>query len=396
MNERLTTKVPQDLTDLMVDGFDNWRCPNPAYGTPGEYFCGIDGDVSGTDGCYAAKSEETCTISFYESDIESVQEGIPAVSYCTWSGVCLENGEGGSDWCDWDESNCNSCGGKWCLGWDLLDSTEPSTTAQSTTTRQTTTFHTTTAEPTTTVHITTTEPTTTIQSTITRTTVGTTTNTHVDTVDSHKDILNAIADVSSDVTALTAIAENLQAAIDASDCATATASDAQSSTIASTLLLDLTFSSKADFENDWTLVTDSGKWKYQDEAMMIRVGTDGSATYAYTFVSHSQAFQFFMISATGKGKVLKSGDDICRFEVSADAGTSWHNQPVLQLEASSISGSDTLVFTSGDEGLMVRWIVEGNSGNEKCYLQNVRVQGLGDMSSTTSTPLETRRLRRRQ
>lgn len=50
------------------------------------------------------------------------------------------------------------------------------------------------------------------------------------------------------------------------------------------------------------------------------------------------------------------------------------NQPVLQLEASSISGSDTLVFTSGDESLMVRWIVEGNSGNEKCCLQNVRVQ----------------------
>jgi hypothetical protein len=159
--------------------------------------------------------------------------------------------------------------------------------------------------------------------------------------------------------------------------------------------LDLTFSSAADFANDWTLATDSGDWNYNDvnEAMMIQAGTDGSATYAYIFVSHSRAFQFFMISATGK---LSSGDGICRFEVSADGGTSWHNQKVLQLEASSISGSDTLVFTSGDEGLMVRWIVEGNSGNDKCYLQNVLVQGLGDMSAATSTPLETRRLRGRQ
>jgi len=348
---------------------------------------------------------QTTTIS------EPVQEGIPDISYCTWSGVCLENGEGGSDWCDWDESNCDSCGGQWCLGWDLIDSTEASNAAQSTTTEQTVTVQATTAdstttvqtttisEPTTTVQITTTtEPTTTIHSTTKSTTAGkelTTTSNHVDTVDGHNEILDAISDVSSDVTALTAIAESLQAAIDASDCTTVTTSNAQSSTIAATSLMDLRFSSKADFENDWTLVTDSGKWNYNDanEAMMIRTGTDGSATYAYKFVSNSQSFQFFMISATGKGNQLYGGDGVCRFEVSATAGTSWHNQPVLLLETSSISGSDTLVFTSGDEDLVVRWIVEGNSGNEKCYLQNVRVQGLGGMKVTTSYPLENRRLR---
>jgi len=125
LNAILTSTMPVDLSDTMTSE-DNWRCPEPAYGTAGEYFCGSDGDVTGTDGCYASLDGETCTISFYESDIEPIVEGTPQISYCTWSGMCLADGQGGSEWCDESEVKCDGCGGMWCLGYnDMVTTTIP-------------------------------------------------------------------------------------------------------------------------------------------------------------------------------------------------------------------------------------------------------------------------------
>jgi hypothetical protein len=91
LNAVLTATMPTDLSAQLPDR----GCPTPAYGTAGEYYCGKNGDVTGTDGCYAATAGETCTIGFYENSIAPVEEGTPLVSYCTWTGVCLADGEGG-------------------------------------------------------------------------------------------------------------------------------------------------------------------------------------------------------------------------------------------------------------------------------------------------------------
>jgi len=386
MNERLTTKVPQDLTSMMVEGIDNWRCPNPAYGTPGEYFCGINGDVSGTDGCYAAQNGETCAISFYESNIEPVQEGIPQVSYCTWSGVCLEAGEGGSDWCDWDETNCDSCGGQWCKGWDLIDTTnDPITTTTQITT-----------EPTTTQQITT-EPTTTQQTTtkLLSTTALTTTTSRQESDQDYQELLNKISDMSANMAQLLSLAEDLENNFDETDCDDENLSALSSTKIDTTPLMLLSFSSATDYENDWTLVTDTGSWQYRTDykAMMIRTGAGGSTTYAYTTVPNSDSFQHFLISATGDSKQLMQSGDGCRLEISSDMGASWDSQPVLQLDSDFTSGSETLVYTAENMGLMLRWIVEGNSAWETCFLQNIVVQGFIEDNMASDSQSRTRLLR---
>lgn len=341
MNERLTTKVPQDLSSMMVDGVDNWRCPNPAYGTSGEYFCGVDGDISGTSGCYAAQDSETCVISFFDGDNKAVEEGTPQVSYCTWSGVCLEQGEGGSDWCDFDEANCNSCGGQWCEGKDMLDGGKDSVTTTTQMAQQST------------------------STTLLATTTAVATSLQSDVVNEYdyQDVLDKISDMSFEMSQLLSVASNFK--------------DEFEESIAVTTLLDLSFSSLADFENDWTLVTDSGKWNYRNDykAMMIRSGSDGSSTYAYTTLHNSDSFQYFIISGTGTGKQIASDVDMCRLEVSSDLGESWHSQPVLQLDNELTSGSDTLVYTAEDDDLMIRWIVEGHNQYQTCFLQHVLIKG---------------------
>lgn len=381
MNERLTAKVPEDLTNLMVEGVDNWRCPNPAYGTYGEYFCGSFGEVDGTDGCYAAQQGETCTISFYESSIEPVQEGIPDVSYCTWSGVCLEDGVGGSDWCDYDEANCDSCGGQWCLGWDSIEHS----TGVATAFESSTTFRDTTAVPMTSKSLRgfriSENPTYTVSNSAASTNLIS---------DSDGDIIAEVSDISAELQTLINVISNIRDFFDGSKCVTSTtnAASSVSSSLAATLLLERDFSGETDFENEWTLVSDTGIRDFQSagDGLSISVGESGTGTYAYSFVPKSNSYRHFMISATG---MITSGadanlreSDSCRLEVSSDSGETWYYQPVLTLDMNKNSASETLAVTVDAQGLVLRWMAEGHSCEQICTLHSIHVQGLGNANDT--------------
>merc|ERR1712167_396417 len=217
-------------------------------------------------------------------------------------------------------------GGQWCLGWDLLDSTEPSTTAQSTTTRQTTTFQTTTAT-----------------TTITTTTTTSSTTTKMCTTTPPSDGIHELYSLSE-------------------------------------------IASVQDYA-DWSLISDgdaTAEYRNDLDAVQLRNQIGGGTLSFLKFINGSECFNFYSISVTLEARNMKQVTDLCAFEASTDGGVTWLQPPIFETAVTigPIQSSGIVSAGTGYNGLTVRVVVSGNSHWDACFLSGLHVNGL--MSSTTT------------